>query len=236
MIADWRRKLPIPLSLSRSTQRAGGARGTHQVSTHRCQSGCTHLAQGRHAARAALGHTGDPACFTPGSSKALEVSAYRLRLGAYHPSWMKRSLLLVSVDTRHRLLAHHANLAAAAPHNPGFQTVIFAGFPRVCMCSIHSHKWHSVGVWVKQHERGEYICAGFVPGYLHRRVFCITKSCGPCVTSKQFSTFRGARKTVPMTANTKELERVAWFSLPTHSPPMEGIFTGSLLSGVGKRL
>ena len=51
--------------------------------------------------------------------------------------------------------------------------------------------------------------------------FCITKSCGPCVTSKQFSTFRGARKTAPVTANTKELERVVWFSLPTHSPPME---------------
>ena len=34
----------------------------------------------------------------------------------------------------------HANVAAAAPHNPGFQTVILPGSPG--MRSIHPHKWH----------------------------------------------------------------------------------------------
>ena len=37
---------------------------------------------------------------------------------------------------RGRYQGSHANLAAVAPHNPGFQTVIFSGFPRVYALSI----------------------------------------------------------------------------------------------------
>ena len=33
-------------------------------------------------------------------------------------------------------VAYHAYLAAVAPHTPGVQTVIFAGFPQVCALSI----------------------------------------------------------------------------------------------------
>ena len=33
---------------------------------------------------------------------------------------------------------NHAHVAAAAPINPGFLTVIFSGFPRVCALSIRT--------------------------------------------------------------------------------------------------
>ena len=34
------------------------------------------------------------------------------------------------------LVRSHVNVAAAAPHNPGFQTVIFLGFARGCALSM----------------------------------------------------------------------------------------------------